>query len=360
SKSLSMRFLGTVFFLIALLIKGAQGHGRLIEPPARSTMWRYGFNTPQNYNDNQLYCGGFSTQWGKNGGKCGICGDNYSGPREHEAGGKYATGTISRNYTMGESIRVRVDVTANHKGWFEFRICPNNDVATAPDLSCFDQYLLEDSDGTTRFHIDFEVGIKEFTLILPAGLTCTQCIVQWKYNTGNSWGRDPETGEGCTGCGPQEQFYGCSDVAIRAANSFPEKTTSKTTAKPTTTTTAKPTTTTTQQTTTTQRPTTTTRQTTTTVRPTTTTVRPTTTTQQPTTTTTLPTTTTIRPTTTTTRPTTTTTTKATTTMGNGSNNLQRMHLCRGAGAYRAVPGMTWWCKINCHRGFCPRSHCACT
>ena len=34
------------------------GHGRLIDPPSRSSMWRYGFNNPPNYDDNQLYCGG--------------------------------------------------------------------------------------------------------------------------------------------------------------------------------------------------------------------------------------------------------------------------------------------------------------
>ncbi len=38
----------------------------------------------------------------ENDGKCGICGDNYAdpSPREHEAGGKYATGTIVRNYVQ--------------------------------------------------------------------------------------------------------------------------------------------------------------------------------------------------------------------------------------------------------------------
>ena len=30
---------------------------------------------------------------------------------------------------------------------------------------------------------------------------------------GNSWGVD-ENGTGCVGCGPQEQFRGCADVAI--------------------------------------------------------------------------------------------------------------------------------------------------
>ena len=38
---------------------------------------RYGFNTPPNYNDHELYCGGYSRQWRTNGGKCGICGDPW-------------------------------------------------------------------------------------------------------------------------------------------------------------------------------------------------------------------------------------------------------------------------------------------
>ena len=41
------------------LIIGAIGHGRLISPPGRSTMWRYGYSTPANYDDNQMSCGGF-------------------------------------------------------------------------------------------------------------------------------------------------------------------------------------------------------------------------------------------------------------------------------------------------------------
>ena len=49
--------LKTVTF--ATLITFALGHGRLISPPGRSSMWRYGYNTPTNYDDNQMFCGGF-------------------------------------------------------------------------------------------------------------------------------------------------------------------------------------------------------------------------------------------------------------------------------------------------------------
>lgn len=34
------------------------GHGRVFEPPARNTMWRFGFPTYPNYEDSELFCGG--------------------------------------------------------------------------------------------------------------------------------------------------------------------------------------------------------------------------------------------------------------------------------------------------------------
>lgn len=62
-----------VFFSIVavFVIRDVLGHGRLIEPPSRASAWRYGFDTPPNYNDHELYCGGYNTQWAKNNGKCG-------------------------------------------------------------------------------------------------------------------------------------------------------------------------------------------------------------------------------------------------------------------------------------------------
>lgn len=67
------------FALIVFLthaIIACNGHGRLIEPPSRSSAFRYGFATPPNYNDHELYCGGFTRQQ-RNGGKCGECGDAW-------------------------------------------------------------------------------------------------------------------------------------------------------------------------------------------------------------------------------------------------------------------------------------------
>ena len=45
--------------LSCLFLQQAAGHGRLMDPVARSSAWRLGFDTPHNYNDNELFCGGF-------------------------------------------------------------------------------------------------------------------------------------------------------------------------------------------------------------------------------------------------------------------------------------------------------------
>ena len=89
-------------------------------------------------------------QWGNNGGKCGECGDPWEIPideRPNQAGGLYATGTITGQYEAGQvSMKILtcterfkytgtcnavflkladigVKITAMHWGWYEFRVC---------------------------------------------------------------------------------------------------------------------------------------------------------------------------------------------------------------------------------------------
>lgn len=44
-------------------------------------LFRFGFQTPIDYDDMQGWCGGRSHQWDVHKGKCGICGDPFEGPR---------------------------------------------------------------------------------------------------------------------------------------------------------------------------------------------------------------------------------------------------------------------------------------
>lgn len=88
----------------ALYFAGTWGHGRLMDPPARNSMWRFGFGTPINYSDNEVFCGGVGIQFKQNKGKCGVCGDDWSlkRPRDNENGGQYGSGTISKTYMQGQ------------------------------------------------------------------------------------------------------------------------------------------------------------------------------------------------------------------------------------------------------------------
>jgi hypothetical protein len=49
----------SVLVIECVIIVRVNGHGRLLDPPQRSSMWRFGFKNPVNYNDNELFCGGY-------------------------------------------------------------------------------------------------------------------------------------------------------------------------------------------------------------------------------------------------------------------------------------------------------------
>ncbi|CAB4064275.1 unnamed protein product [Lepeophtheirus salmonis] len=206
--------------LISFLSQEAESHGRLMDPPSRNSMWRFGFINPINYNDNENYCGGVTVQFEQNGGKCGVCGDNYADPqpRDHEKGGTYGNGVITKRYKSGTILPVEVELTTNHQGIFEFKLCPMASDKEIATQECFDKNPLSflSKPNETIFPIPPNTT-KEITfhldLILPEDLTCHQCVLQWTYNAGNTWG-DCGNGTGAVGCGPQETFVNCADIQI--------------------------------------------------------------------------------------------------------------------------------------------------
>ncbi|ELU06118.1 hypothetical protein CAPTEDRAFT_212716 [Capitella teleta] len=154
-----------VVLILSALCVVVRDHGRLLELPSRGSAWRFGFDTPRNHGNNQLFCGGFQN--------------------------------------------VTVELTANHLGYFEMRLCPHTDPQTAISEDCLNRHLLSLSDGSgTRFAITGTMRMVTFNVRLPRDVVCMQCVVQWKYNTGNSWGIDLDTGVGCKGCGRAIGGYG--------------------------------------------------------------------------------------------------------------------------------------------------------
>ncbi|XP_075147104.1 uncharacterized protein LOC142221309 [Haematobia irritans] len=226
-RSRAMWYFMCVFAAIGVIVPTCNGHGRLIEPPSRASAWRYGFSTPPDYNDHELYCGGFTRQWKRNGGKCGECGDAWDmpEPRPHEHGGQWGQGVIVRRYAPGSEMTIRVELTASHMGYFEFRLCPE----AKAKQDCLDRNVLPILTGSpaqpspgdldTRFYPRNGSRIYEIKAQLPE-MTCNQCVLQWRYVAGNNWGICPD-GNGAVGCGEQEEFRSCADISLGEGKQTP-------------------------------------------------------------------------------------------------------------------------------------------
>lgn len=200
--------------LIFEVLEIVYGRGRMIDPPHRGSMWRFGFDTPHDYNDMSLNCGGIPHQWKMHAGKCGLCGDPYEQkPYEHESGGKYATGTIARTYLEGQKITITIELTANKQGWFEFRLCDGQ----KETQDCFDKNLLKVLNGDiSKYDVkSTKNGNFSIDIELPQGLVCSNCVLQFKYHAGNNYGTSKD-GKTCLGCAEeQEEVYNCADIEIK-------------------------------------------------------------------------------------------------------------------------------------------------
>ncbi|CAG9762521.1 unnamed protein product [Ceutorhynchus assimilis] len=202
-----------LFFFAVYFSVEVTGHGYMIVPANRASLWRIDWQQPINYEDNEYFCGGAYAQYYKNHGKCGPCGDDWRDPvpRSNENGGIYGNGIIVANYTAGSVIDVTVLITANHLGALYFHICDLKDGSQAETEECFHPMKLADGTNSYPVHaLDYRVDIQ---LRLPKDLVCERCVLRWHYRTGNSWGIC-EDGTQNMGCGNQEIFRSCADISI--------------------------------------------------------------------------------------------------------------------------------------------------
>ena len=114
------------------------------------------------------------------------------------------------------------------QGFFTFAICPNNDIHKSPSERCFDSHQLRVESPRLLVYSSYfataGVGIKRMRVELPANMSCSQCILQYTYTSGNNWGTGPQSAEvvsqdclkleGKLGCGSQETFRGCADICV--------------------------------------------------------------------------------------------------------------------------------------------------
>lgn len=212
------KYLFLTLFAIISIIGAVHGHGMVLDPVNRASRWRYDRTATPDYDDNGINCGGFSIQHDTNGGKCGICGDNYAHPvpRAHELGGKWGQGVIVKSYKSGSQITASVRITANHRGFFTFDLCNMDPLKasgkTLEDENCFNMKV-KTVDGTDTYVLPTaETRVFDVQLQLPT-ITCKHCVFRWTWTAGNSWGWCSD-GTGRLGCGAQETFRTCSDIEI--------------------------------------------------------------------------------------------------------------------------------------------------
>lgn len=157
----------------------------------------------------------FQVQYEQNGGLCGVCGDNYADPvpRSNENTGKFGNGLVTKTYKAGSVIETSVTLTANHLGTFTYSLCVLEDPTKPEAEECFTDLTL--ADGSSYYSVkDTDYSITN-QVKLPDGVTCDRCVLRWHYKAGNSWGICKD-GTQKMGCGAQETFRSCADIAIVA------------------------------------------------------------------------------------------------------------------------------------------------
>lgn len=180
-----------MFYLFGKIFTVILGHGYMEYPIQRSSLWRFNKSALANYDDNGLNCGWLPLL---NKSYCGMCGDNILSkqPRFNEIGGKYYTGYIVETYY--NVINIKIKLTANHKGYFEFYLC-NIDKNIIETPKCFEKLNNEKYNVTS--------GINNYIYNIQTDIKCTHCVLQWVWTTGHNG--DVKY---------NEMFINCADIAI--------------------------------------------------------------------------------------------------------------------------------------------------
>ena len=222
----------TMFVKYALVLLSfltiVSGHGSMRDPPARNVI------ANSNGCPDCLNAGGVYVMYNGAHSKAryGVCGDPWNAKRDHEAGGRFARGKIKRTYKSGSIIALKLSFSTNHLGRMQFSICdlpdPDKRMSSSTERSlttqrCFNKNVLRRADNAGMYSY-LRKNEKELTVKykLPKRLKCKHCVLQWKWETGNSCCPGGNTsrkycGQGVSKCFKYtvpETWYNCADIRI--------------------------------------------------------------------------------------------------------------------------------------------------
>jgi len=224
-----------LFLIVATIVVGAHAHGYLAYPKSRNFV-------SSNICPHCLNAGGPAKKHGRvypHGGRHGMCGDPFDGPRDHEAGGKYAPGVITGTFRKGAYVHLTMAVTANHRGAVEYRVCRYRAGSPAAERraltdACLNKHVLRRPNGSRWTYLGngpeqgYGDGGKLFraVYVIPRDLECDgrhwKCVLQMHWVTGNTCG-DPRIPAryrvpGLRRCGVDglwpEEFWNCADIRV--------------------------------------------------------------------------------------------------------------------------------------------------
>ena len=114
---------------------------------------------------------------------------------------------MKRKRLIFQDVKVDIELTTNHWGYFELKLCPLNHHGKIATQECMDANPLPmaDNPAETKYYVPIgtpKTANFSYSVSLPQGMTCSQCVVQWTYTTGNTWGKC-DNGTEAIGCGPQ-------------------------------------------------------------------------------------------------------------------------------------------------------------
>jgi len=240
------RLLKTALVAAAFLCGSVAGHGFLMVPTSRVS------DLTAAYTPTGVSAGGPDTVYMQGklkfpNGNHGACGDDMTKPypRMYEGGGQFYSmngGFSMTYYPQGGSTTLQLYVSANHGGYWTFKVCPVPDsMASTSTIAenaivnqqCFDAHQLQvTGTGGTGNAWFLDPGqntpfTEKVTVVFPSSLTCKRCVLQWHWVTANSCippGFPPKY-SGCQGCGAcggdaadPEEFWGCADIGIVPRN----------------------------------------------------------------------------------------------------------------------------------------------